>query len=235
MAAATTAVSGCTRLAHSMGEHGMLPREFGRLERRTLVSREAILSTGAIAVVIVIVTAVGKRDDVAFLASTYSFGVLLAFTAAQLAVIRLRSREPDLPRPYRAWPDVRIRGVLVPLPALVDAVHLRVALAHPARRRCRRRAEHHAKPRRVRKRDRRVEPGEVEASFLGLEVRPAELGQVREREAEGRHALQVARPLRTRPLLGIVEHPDAHRIGLPQQRRTLQARLRGSGGWRDVA
>ena len=39
--AVTTSISGCTRLAHSMGTHGMLPRELGRLERRTLVSREA--------------------------------------------------------------------------------------------------------------------------------------------------------------------------------------------------
>jgi APA family basic amino acid/polyamine antiporter len=120
-AAATTAISGCTRLAHSMGEHGMLPRRFGRLERRTLVSSEAILSTGVVAIGIVIATAVFAGDDTAFLASTYSFGVLLAFTAAQLAVIRLRRKEPNLVRPFRARPEVRIRGVLVPLPALIGA------------------------------------------------------------------------------------------------------------------
>ena len=47
--------------------------------------------------------------------------MLLAFTLAQLAVIRLRRREPDLGRPFRARPDVRLRGVDVPLPALVGA------------------------------------------------------------------------------------------------------------------
>ena len=36
-------------------------------------------------------------DDIAFLASLYSFGVLLAFAAAQLAVIRLRYTEPNPP------------------------------------------------------------------------------------------------------------------------------------------
>ena len=51
-----------------------------------------------------------KKDDVAFLASLFSFGVLLAFTAAQLAVIKLRIDEPDLPRPYRAPFSVTIRG-----------------------------------------------------------------------------------------------------------------------------
>jgi APA family basic amino acid/polyamine antiporter len=120
-AAATTAISGCTRLAHSMGEHGMLPREFGRVERRTLVSREATLSIGVVAIAIVLLTGLFAGDDVAFLASTYSFGVLFAFTAAQLAVIRLRRTEPGLERPFRARPEVSLRGVIVPLPALIGA------------------------------------------------------------------------------------------------------------------
>ncbi len=51
----------------------------------------------------------------------YSFGILLAFTAAQLAVIRLRVREPSLPRPFRARPNVSIGGVSLPVPALVGA------------------------------------------------------------------------------------------------------------------
>ncbi len=116
-AAVTTSMSGCTRLAHSMGEHGMLPREFGRLERRTLVSQEAIIAIALIAIAIVVVAG----DDVEFLASVFSFGVLLAFTLAQLAVIALRRREPDLPRPFRAGPDIVVRGVPVPLPAVVGA------------------------------------------------------------------------------------------------------------------
>ena len=47
--------------------------------------------------------------------------MLLAFTAAQLAVIALRVREPALARPFRARPEIRVRGVLLPLPALVGA------------------------------------------------------------------------------------------------------------------
>ena len=56
------------------------------------------------------------KHDVAFLASVFSFGVLIAFTAAQLAVIKLRITEPDLPRPYRAPLNVTIRGAEIPLP-----------------------------------------------------------------------------------------------------------------------
>jgi basic amino acid/polyamine antiporter, APA family len=137
-AAVTTSVSGCTRLAHSMGEHGMLPREFGRIERRTLVSQEAIVAIAVVAVGIVIATGIAD-DDVQFLAGAFSFGVLLAFTIAQLAVVSLRRREPDLPRPFRARPDVTLRGVRVPLPALVGSaltavIWVLAMITHPGAR-----------------------------------------------------------------------------------------------------
>jgi basic amino acid/polyamine antiporter, APA family len=120
LVAVTTSISGFTRLAHSLGEHGQLPRAFGRLNRRTLVSPQAIVSAALISIALMISTSFVK-DDIAFLASLFSFGVLAAFTAAQLAVIKLRFSEPELPRPYRAPANVRIRGVEVPLPAIVGA------------------------------------------------------------------------------------------------------------------
>jgi APA family basic amino acid/polyamine antiporter len=121
LAAITTSVSGFSRLAYSLGEHGQLPRSFGRLSRRAHVSPWAISSAALISSAIVAVTSL-HGHDVAFLASLYSFGVLLAFTAAQLAVIKLRVTEPDLPRPFRAPFSVTIRRHEVPLPAVVGSV-----------------------------------------------------------------------------------------------------------------
>jgi basic amino acid/polyamine antiporter, APA family len=119
--AATTSVSGITRLTYSLAEHGSLPREFARFERRALVSSEAIVIAAVLAIGAIILTEVAADGDPAFLASAYSFGILLAFTAAQLAVIRLRMIEPDLARPFRARPNVVIRGVRIPLAAVVGA------------------------------------------------------------------------------------------------------------------
>jgi basic amino acid/polyamine antiporter, APA family len=138
LAAVTTSISGFSRLAYSLGEHGQLPRSFGRLSRRAHVSPQAIVAAATVASAIVIVTSFFK-DDVASLASLFSFGVLLAFTAAQLAVIKLRIDEPELLRPFRAPFNVRIRGVDLPLPAIVGAVATFavwvVAMAtHPAAR-----------------------------------------------------------------------------------------------------
>ena len=139
LAAVITSVSGFSRLAYSLGEHGQLPRSFGRLSRRAHVSPQAILAVTGMSSLIVVATASIKKDDVAFLASLFSFGVLLAFTAAQLAVIKLRLTEPDLPRPYRAPFPVTIRGREVPLPAILGALATFavwvVAMAtHPAAR-----------------------------------------------------------------------------------------------------
>jgi APA family basic amino acid/polyamine antiporter len=121
LAAITTSISGFGRLAYSLGEHGQLPRAFGRLHRRTLVSPEAIVSAAVVSSAIVITTAFAN-NEVRFLASVFSFGVLLAFTAAQLAVIRLRITEPDLPRPYRAPLGIGVGRAEIPVPAIVGSV-----------------------------------------------------------------------------------------------------------------
>jgi basic amino acid/polyamine antiporter, APA family len=121
LVAVTTSISGFTRLARSLGEHGQLPRAFGRRHKRTLVSPEAVIAAALVSTALLVGTSFIK-EDIAFLASLFSFGVLGAFTAAQLAVIKLRFSEPELPRPYRAPANVRIRGVDVPLPAIVGSV-----------------------------------------------------------------------------------------------------------------
>jgi APA family basic amino acid/polyamine antiporter len=128
LAAATTSISGFTRLAYSLGEHSQLPRSFGRLNRRSLVSPQAILAAAGISMALVIGTA-STGDDIAFLASLYSFGVLLAFAAAQLAVIRLRYKEPNLPRPFRA----PLAAPLIGAP-LAIAVWIVSMVTHPGAR-----------------------------------------------------------------------------------------------------
>jgi basic amino acid/polyamine antiporter, APA family len=128
LAAATTSMSGFTRLAHSLGGHRQLPPSFGRLNRRTLVSPQAIVAVTAISIGLVIGTGL-LGDDVEFLASLYSFGVLLAFAAAQLAVIRLRFTEPDLPRPFRAPLAAPLLGA-----PLAIAFWLVAMVTHPAAR-----------------------------------------------------------------------------------------------------
>jgi len=121
LTAVTTSISGAGRLAYSLGQHGMIPHAFGTLNRRTLIAPAAIVSSALIASGLLVIGHFIPTEAVRFLAGLFSFGVLLAFTAAQLAVIRLRFSEPELPRPFRVPLNVSIRGVRVPVPALVGA------------------------------------------------------------------------------------------------------------------
>ncbi|HVN60231.1 MAG TPA: universal stress protein [Gaiellaceae bacterium] len=136
--AATTSVSGIGRLSYSLGEHGQLPRRFGLLNRRTLTSPDALVWAAAISILLIVSTS-WLAKPATFLASLYSFGVLLAFTAAQLAVIKLRVSRPELPRPFRVGLSVRVRGADIPLPAVVGAVltfsvWIVAMVTHPAAR-----------------------------------------------------------------------------------------------------
>ena len=116
LTAATTSISGFGRLAYSLGEHGQLPRKFGLLRQRTLVAPQSIVAAALIAMALLAGTA-ALAHPVFFLASLFSFGVLLAFTAAQLAVIKLRLSDPDRRRPYR----VPVTVGRIPVPSVIGA------------------------------------------------------------------------------------------------------------------
>jgi APA family basic amino acid/polyamine antiporter len=138
VAVITTSFSGAGRLAYSLGRYDMLPRSFARLSRTTLISPTAVLTTTMISAGVLLI-AWAAEDEVKFLASLYSFGVLIAFTAAQVAVVRLRSTEPELERPFRVPGNVRIRGADVPVVALVGApltlaIWIAALLTHEAAR-----------------------------------------------------------------------------------------------------
>jgi APA family basic amino acid/polyamine antiporter len=135
----TTSISGAGRLAYAMGQRQMLPHTFGTLRRRTLISPAAIVSAAVIASALLVIGHFIPTEAVQFLAGLFSFGVLLAFTAAQLAVIKLRFSEPNLERPFRVPFNVRIHGADVPLPALIGvplafAIWILAMLTHDATR-----------------------------------------------------------------------------------------------------
>jgi basic amino acid/polyamine antiporter, APA family len=121
IAAVITAMVGAERLAQSMARYDMLPHAFARPARGARLPLAGAVAVAAVASGL-IVLAVTAGDGERFLAGLYSFGVLIALTAAQVAVVRLRAREPDLERPFRVPLGVRVAGTEVPVPAVVGAV-----------------------------------------------------------------------------------------------------------------
>jgi len=107
---------GISRLSWSLAEHRQLPPAFARLHPRYRTPWFTILFFSAIAVLLLVP---GKTS---FLGNLYAFGAMLSFTIAHVSVVVLRVRRPDLPRPYRAPWNVRIRGYDIPLTACLGAV-----------------------------------------------------------------------------------------------------------------
>jgi APA family basic amino acid/polyamine antiporter len=78
--------------------------------------------TAALISLVLLLSTAFTTNPVGFLASLFSFGVLVAFTAAQLAVVKLRFAKPALERPFRVPLSIRIRGADVPLPSVLGAL-----------------------------------------------------------------------------------------------------------------
>jgi len=112
---------GISRLSWSLAEHRQLPSIFSRLHARYRTPWFTIVVFSAIAALLILP---GQTD---FLGNLYSFGAMLSFTIAHVAVIALRYRQPDRPRPYRAPWNVRFRGGVLPMTAVLGAAGTFVA------------------------------------------------------------------------------------------------------------
>lgn len=84
-----------SRLAYSMARNGEIPRLFGRL----LPQRETPWT--ATILIVVLAAVLMPLGSVRLLAEMSSLSALLAFLAVNVALIALRYRMPDHPRPFR--------------------------------------------------------------------------------------------------------------------------------------
>ena len=107
---------GISRLSWSLAEHRQLPSLFSNLHPKYRTPWFTITFFSAIAILLIIP---GETD---FLGNLYSFGAMLSFTIAHIAIIALRLKDPLRDRPYRAPWNVKIRGNPVPMTAVLGAL-----------------------------------------------------------------------------------------------------------------
>jgi len=107
---------GISRLSWSLAEHRQLPEIFSRLHSRYRTPWFTIIVFSVLAGVVLIP---GKTD---FLGNLYSFGAMLSFTTAHVAVVALRIKDPDRERPYRMPWNLRVRGFDIPLTAVLGGM-----------------------------------------------------------------------------------------------------------------
>ena len=129
LVAANAGVIGVSRLTYSMGQYQMLPERLRQISAR---SRTPGVAIAVFAVIACLAMAPGQAT---FLGTMYSFGAMLSFTTAHVALIGLRwrlSRNKMRKLPgdvevsgddwYRAPFNLRIRGVDVPMFAVIGGL-----------------------------------------------------------------------------------------------------------------
>jgi len=107
---------GISRLSWSLAEHRQVPAIFARLHPKYRTPWFTILTFSAFAGILLIP---GQTD---FLGNLYSYGAMLSFTTAHAAVIALRIKQPERERPYRIPFNIRIRGALIPVSAVLGGI-----------------------------------------------------------------------------------------------------------------
>jgi APA family basic amino acid/polyamine antiporter len=112
---------GVSRLTYSMGQHRQLPERLRAVHPRFRTPWIAIVIFSVVAAITLIP---GQTD---LLATMYSFGAMLSFTIAHVAVIRLRQKRPDKDRPWKPPGSVRAFGFEVPMTAVLGALGTGIA------------------------------------------------------------------------------------------------------------
>jgi APA family basic amino acid/polyamine antiporter len=109
---------GISRLAFSLGSHGLVPPALSRVHHRFKTPHIAIILFGLIAVVILI-PGFFAADVFANMGALYAVGSLLAFMFAHASILGLRVSKPELPRPFKLGWNIRIKGRELPVSAMI--------------------------------------------------------------------------------------------------------------------
>ncbi|MGH2854484.1 MAG: amino acid permease [Solirubrobacteraceae bacterium] len=107
---------GISRLSWSLAEHRQLPSLFSQLHPRFRTPWFTIVFFSLAAGLLIL------PGETKLLGNLYSFGAMLSFTTAHVAVVALRVKDPSRERPYRMPWNVRFRGASIPLTAVIGGI-----------------------------------------------------------------------------------------------------------------
>jgi APA family basic amino acid/polyamine antiporter len=112
---------GISRLAFSLGSHGLVPPVLSRIHHRFKTPYISIILFSLIAIVILI-PGFFETDVFANMGALYAVGSLLAFMFAHASIIGLRVKKPELPRPFKLGWNISIKGRELPISAMIGFV-----------------------------------------------------------------------------------------------------------------
>lgn len=114
---------GLSRLTYSLATHRQIPVGLGRLHTERSTPFVAIVAAAAVAALL------AATASAELLFGLFAFGAMLAFTIAQVAIIRMRFTEADARRAFAVPLSVRVGRGSVPVPTALGVVASVGALA----------------------------------------------------------------------------------------------------------
>jgi APA family basic amino acid/polyamine antiporter len=119
---ANTGVMGCSRLAYSMSELGLIGRWLSFVHPKFRTPARAIVVFSCVAALEALVGFLTGEKALETIANMYAFGAMLAYFLSSLAMLALRVKEPLTPRPYKAPLNVKWGNAEIPVVGIVAAL-----------------------------------------------------------------------------------------------------------------
>ncbi|MFC2044176.1 APC family permease [Chloroflexota bacterium] len=112
---------GISRLAFNLSAHRQLPSALNRVHSRFRTPYITIILFCLISI-LVLIPGFFTAEFFADLGALYVFGSLLCFALAHAAILSLRAKKPNLPRPFKLGGNIKIKGKELPMTAILGLI-----------------------------------------------------------------------------------------------------------------
>ncbi|MBI2850396.1 MAG: APC family permease [Chloroflexi bacterium] len=121
LTATNAGLLGISRLTYNLSSHRQLPATLSRVHH---LFRTPYLAISLFSLIAILLLIPGFFSPQFFtdLGALYVFGSLLTFAMAHAAILALRVRQPDLPRPFKLSLNIKIKGRELPLTAMLGLI-----------------------------------------------------------------------------------------------------------------
>ncbi len=121
LTATNAGLLGISRLTYNLSSHHQLPATLSRVHHRFRTPYIAIILFCLLSL-LVLTPGFFSPNFFADLGALYVFGSLLCFALAHAAILALRVRKPDSPRPFKLGWNIRIKGRELPLTTILGLI-----------------------------------------------------------------------------------------------------------------
>jgi len=119
--ATNAGLMGISRLAYNLSSHHQLPATLSRVHPHFRTPYVAIIIFCLIALLL-LMPGFFVANFFADLGALYAFGSLLSFALAHAAILSLRAKKPDMPRPFKLHWNIKVKGREMPVTAIFGLI-----------------------------------------------------------------------------------------------------------------